>query len=85
MRTVDDCLREAAGDITIRTSLLEARLLIGNKTLFARHAPALYLADLDAADFFQAMPLEMRQLHAKYQDTPYALEPNCKESPGGLR
>ncbi|MFX7825066.1 hypothetical protein ABTK20_21955, partial [Acinetobacter baumannii] len=35
--------------------------------------------------FFQAKTLEMRQRHIKYEDTPYSLEPNCKESPGGLR
>lgn len=84
VRTVDDCIREARQDITIRTALLEARLLTGNRELFAglrtRHA-----ADVDARAFFQAKLLELRQRHAKYQDTPYSLEPNCKESPGGLR
>jgi [protein-PII] uridylyltransferase len=35
--------------------------------------------------FFVAKTLELRQRHTKYEDTPYALEPNCKESPGGLR
>ncbi|AOY90915.1 [protein-PII] uridylyltransferase [Cupriavidus sp. USMAA2-4] len=84
VRTVEDCLREARQDITIQTSLLEARLLTGDRQLFTvlrEH----YLAELDPAAFFQAKLLEMRQRHAKYQDTPYSLEPNCKESPGGLR
>ena len=40
---------------------------------------------MDARGFFQAKTLEMRQRHIKYEDTPYSLEPNCKESPGGLR
>src|SRR6185312_7861089 len=40
---------------------------------------------MDAKAFFRAKTLEMRQRHAKYEDTPYSLEPNCKESPGGLR
>jgi [protein-PII] uridylyltransferase len=71
VRTVDDCIRESAADITIRTSLLEARLLIGNKALF-KSLQTRYQADMDAADFFQAKLLEMRQRHAKYQDTPYA-------------
>ncbi|QEZ46827.1 [protein-PII] uridylyltransferase [Cupriavidus oxalaticus] len=84
VRTVDDCLREARQDITIRTSLLEARLVTGSRKLFESMRTR-YLADLDPAAFFQAKLLEMRQRHAKYQDTPYALEPNCKESPGGLR
>ncbi|KAA0179838.1 [protein-PII] uridylyltransferase [Cupriavidus gilardii] len=84
VRTVDDCLREARADVTIRTALLEARLVTGNRTLFAE-LQARYRAELDPRAFFQAKLLELRQRHAKYQDTPYALEPNCKESPGGLR
>ena len=40
---------------------------------------------MDPKAFLRAKTLEMRQRHSKYEDTPYALEPNCKESPGGLR
>ena len=40
---------------------------------------------MDAQAFFVAKTLEMRQRHTKFEDTPYSLEPNCKESPGGLR
>ncbi len=40
---------------------------------------------MDAKAFLRAKTLEMRQRHTKYEDTPYSLEPNCKESPGGLR
>ncbi|MGO4151698.1 [protein-PII] uridylyltransferase [Cupriavidus sp. YAF13] len=84
VRTVDDCIRESHQDVTIQTSLLEARLLTGNRKLFAE-LQTRYQADLDPRAFFQAKLLEMRQRHAKYQDTPYSLEPNSKESPGGLR
>jgi len=84
VRTVDDCIRDAREDITIQTSLLEARLITGDRKLFDEMQTR-YRADLDPRAFFQAKLLELRQRHAKYQDTPYSLEPNCKESPGGLR
>ena len=84
VRTIDQCLEMAQADITVQTALLESRLLAGSRALL-RQFRQRFLARLDALDFFTAKRLEMRQRHAKYEDTPYALEPNCKESPGGLR
>jgi [protein-PII] uridylyltransferase len=84
VRSVSQCLEEAANDVTVRTSLLEARRICGSTALFENFALR-YRDALDPRAFFQAKVLEMRQRHAKFQDTPYALEPNVKESPGGLR
>ncbi len=84
IRTVDECMVEAAADITVKTSLLEARLLTGSRNLF-HELQERYNADMNPQHFFQAKLLELQQRHVKYEDTPYSLEPNCKESPGGLR
>ena len=84
VRTVDECVAEAHGDVTVQTALLESRYLCGSKRVFNafRRANA---AAMDPKAFLRAKTLEMRQRHQKYEDTPYSLEPNCKESPGGLR
>ena len=84
VRTIAQCIDEATNDVTVQTSLLEARLILGDLSLFKRFTQAV-AATLEPRAFFQAKLLEMRQRHAKYQDSPYSLEPNCKESPGGLR
>jgi [protein-PII] uridylyltransferase len=84
VRTLDECLDEAAGDITIQTALIEARLLTGNGGLFQRFSAGLK-ARLDPQVFFRAKRLEQDERHLRYSDTPFSLEPNCKESPGGLR
>ena len=84
VRTAQECLSVARDDITVQTALLEARLITGSRALF-RDFHQRFVAELDPLEFFNAKRLEMRQRHAKYEDTPYALEPNCKESPGGLR
>ncbi len=84
VRTIDECLAEAAADITVRTSLLESRWIGGDKKLY-RRLLVQFDAAMDAKAFYQAKLLELRQRHHKHNDTPYSLEPNCKESPGGLR
>jgi [protein-PII] uridylyltransferase len=84
VRTVSDCVGEAEKDVTVQTSLLEARLITGSAKLYKIFSKA-YQSALNAPDFFTAKTLEMRQRHTKFEDTPYSLEPNCKESPGGLR
>ncbi len=84
VRTVSQCLDEAEKDVTVQTSLLESRLVTGDFRLYGRFRERLRLA-MDPKAFFVAKTLEMRQRHSKYDETPYALEPNCKESPGGLR
>jgi [protein-PII] uridylyltransferase len=84
VRTIDACLEAAQGDITVQTTLLEARLICGSRPLFDRLVFTMQSA-LDTPAFFEAKRLEQEHRHAKHQDTPYALEPNLKEAPGGLR
>jgi len=84
VRTVADCVAEADKDVTVQTSLLEARLIAGQRSLFTAFRAG-YSAGLDPQAFFVAKTLELRQRHNKFENTPYSLEPNCKESPGGLR
>ena len=84
VRTLAECLHEAGNDVTIQTSLLEGRLITGDAGLYSAFQKQ-FLAAIDPHAFFVAKTLELHQRHSKYEDTPYALEPNCKESPGGLR
>jgi [protein-PII] uridylyltransferase len=84
VRTVAECVAEARADVTVQTAMLESRYLCGQKRLYKLFQQATAEA-MDPKAFLRAKALEMRQRHVKYQDTPYSLEPNCKESPGGLR
>ena len=84
VRTIPQCLEAADADIATQTAQLEARFVSGNQQLFNELQTALQ-QQLDVQAFFEAKLTEMRQRHAQYQNTPYALEPNCKESPGALR
>ena len=84
VRTLSDCIAESGKDVTVQTALLEHRLVTGDPALVRRFKAAFFAA-MDARAFFVAKTLEMQQRHTKFEDTPYSLEPNCKESPGGLR
>jgi [protein-PII] uridylyltransferase len=82
MRTIEDCLAMAEQDITVQTTLLEARLLAGNRDLFRSFVQRTTDA-LDPRAFLEAKQLEQQQRHTRHQET--NLEPNIKESAGGLR
>ena len=84
VRSLDECVAEAAKDATVQTNMLEARLLTGNKQIYRRFQQAIESA-MDIHAFFAAKMLEQEQRHKRHNDTAYNLEPNIKESPGGLR
>jgi len=86
VRSVQDCVTEAAKDITVQTNLVEARLLCGPEELFEQMQQATGPDQFWPSDkFFQAKWDEQKQRYHKYHDTAYNLEPNIKESPGGMR
>jgi len=84
VRSTEECLAEAANDITVQTALLEGRFLCGQRRLFNTFVQAFH-RDLDPLAFFEAKRLEQDERYARHNDTAYSLEPNSKESPGGLR
>ena len=86
VRSIDDCQRESLADISVATTLFEARLLAGPEPLFAGMRRALAPDRLwSSQDFFEAKVREQSERHHRYFDTAYNLEPNVKSSPGGLR
>ena len=86
VRTIDDCQQESLADISVATTLLEARLLDGPEPLFAAMKKALAPDHIwSAADFYEGKVKEQQQRHLRFHDTAYNLEPNVKASPGGLR
>ena len=84
VRNLEECIQESRADITVQTSLLEARRIVGNAALFKAFKNQ-YDEAMDPKTFFVAKTLELSQRHTKFENTPYSLEPNAKESPGGLR
>ncbi len=86
VRSIKDCVKEAKADATIMTNLLEARHLVGDDSLFKMLDEKIRVPRCWSPEkFFNTKVEEQHQRHGQYQDTAYSLEPNLKESPGGLR
>lgn len=84
VRTLTECIDEAQKDVTVQTNLIEARLLKGNQEFYKTFLDKIKTS-IDIPTFFNAKLKEQDNRHAKFNDTAYNLEPNIKESPGGLR
>ena len=83
-RDMDDCV-VAIYDLSVVTSLLESRLLLGDKQLFKQMKSTIKESDWSSQSFFVEKQKEQLRRHEFYSETAYNLEPNLKESPGGLR
>ena len=86
-RSIDECIRLAKSDMTIRTSVLEARYLWGDRGLFEQ-LKARFDKDIvgqNGPDFVEAKLAERDTRHRKSGESRYLVEPNVKESKGGLR
>jgi [protein-PII] uridylyltransferase len=86
-RSVDECVRQAKGDITIRTAMLEARYLWGDRTLFGQLKKKYWTGVVNGTgpDFVETKLGERDQRHLRMGDSRYVLEPNIKDGKGGLR
>ncbi|MEM7191686.1 MAG: [protein-PII] uridylyltransferase [Pseudomonadota bacterium] len=86
-RTISQCLRLSMADMTIRTALLDARLILGDEKLFGEflHRFRREVLDVDARAFIEAKLAEQKARHARAGGSRYLVEPNIKEGTGGLR
>ncbi|KXW56301.1 [protein-PII] uridylyltransferase [Ferrovum sp. PN-J185] len=84
VRTLDECLEVAQEDITIATTLIDSRLVIGQPNHLEGLRKGLFHT-LDLNQFILGKIKEQKDRHHKHNDTAFNLEPHIKESPGGIR
>ena len=86
-RSIEESLRMARSDMTVRTALLEQRFIFGDRAPFEELDERLWseLVDRTAGEFVEAKMAERDDRHDRHGGSRYLLEPNVKESKGGLR
>ncbi len=86
-RTVEQCLRYAKSDLVIRTSLLDARCILGDNELFGHMRTRLWQAIVSGSprEFIDAKLKERDWRHERAGASRYRVEPNIKDGKGGLR
>src|SRR3984885_572145 len=86
-RSVDESIRQARGDMTIRTAILEARFLLGDRKLFDELVTRFdnNVVRNTAAEFVSAKLAEREERHRRAGQSRYLVEPNVKDGKGGLR
>ncbi|RUU08900.1 bifunctional uridylyltransferase/uridylyl-removing protein, partial [Mesorhizobium sp. M6A.T.Ca.TU.002.02.2.1] len=86
-RNIDECLRQSRTDITIRTSILEARFLWGEQKLYDELLQRFdrEVVRTTGPEYVQAKLAERDERHAKAGESRYLVEPNVKDGKGGLR
>ena len=86
-RSVNECVRLARRDLTVRTAMLESRYLWGDRKLFNQLRRRFYgeVADVTGPEFVEEKLAERDARHKKMGGSRYVLEPNIKEGKGGLR
>src|SRR6187399_450049 len=86
-RSVDECIRQAKADMTIRTALLEARYLLGDRALFDDFVTQFdkSIVKGSAAQFVAAKLAEREERLRRAGQSRYLVEPNVKDGKGGLR
>lgn len=87
VRSVDECIRMARSDMTVRTATLEARYLTGEKTLFDQLVSRFEteIMPRTGPEFIAAKMAERDERHRQMGNTRYVVEPNIKDGKGGLR
>ncbi|MBU1174037.1 MAG: [protein-PII] uridylyltransferase [Alphaproteobacteria bacterium] len=87
VRSVDDCIRMAKADMTVRTATLESRFLTGQRQLYDKMVSRFHaeVVTRTGPEFIAAKLAERDERHRQMGNSRYVVEPNIKDGKGGLR